>query len=110
MIIDDKDLQSIRFNYFIKLIIISLILVGSKFLSAQSKDNFLPVSSTPLLKAHAHNENRKVRFWATDVDSSSDQIKIWGKLLDAGVDLINTDKLVEFRNFLVKNEDGENSK
>jgi len=57
-----------------------------------------------------HNENRKVRFWATDVDSSSDQIKIWEKLLDAGVDLINTDKLVEFRNYMIQYENGVNKK
>jgi hypothetical protein len=58
----------------------------------------------------AHNENRKVRFWATDVDSSTDQIKIWKKLLDADVDLINTDKLVEFRNYFRKYENGVNKK
>jgi hypothetical protein len=56
----------------------------------------------------AHNENRKVRFWATDVDSSSDQIKIWEKLIDAGVDLISTDKLVEFRNYFIQYENGVN--
>ena len=57
-----------------------------------------------------HNENRKIRFWATDVDSASDQQKIWKKLLDAGVDLINTDKLVEFRNYLIHYENRINKK
>jgi hypothetical protein len=58
----------------------------------------------------AHNENRKIRFWSTDVDSYSDQKKNLGKLLDAGVDLINTDKLVEFRNYLLQYENGINKK
>jgi hypothetical protein len=52
----------------------------------------------------AHNENRKIRFWGTDVESSLGQIKIWEKLLDVGVDLINTDKLIEFRNFMIRYE------
>lgn len=47
----------------------------------------------------AHQQGRKVRFWATDVPSSRQQEYIWETLLKAGVDIINTDKLVEFEYF-----------
>ena len=58
----------------------------------------------------AHKENRKIRFWATDVDTIVDQISVWEVLLDVGVDLINTDKLAEFRNYLIQYENGVNRK
>ncbi|MBM3835683.1 MAG: hypothetical protein FJ403_20915 [Verrucomicrobia bacterium] len=42
----------------------------------------------------AHQEGRKVRFWA-----APDQAAGWQALLDAGVDLINTDHLADFKKF-----------
>jgi hypothetical protein len=46
-------------------------------------------------KAHAHG--RLVRFWAT-----AEKPEVWAELRSDGVDLINTDKLAELRNFLVE--------
>lgn len=44
----------------------------------------------------AHAEGRRVRFWA-----APDEAGTWRELRDAGVDLINTDKLVSLRKFLI---------
>jgi Glycerophosphoryl diester phosphodiesterase family len=43
----------------------------------------------------AHDQGRKVRFWATPEKES-----LWKELLAAGVDFINTDKLDELQKFL----------
>lgn len=42
-----------------------------------------------------HNEGKKLRFWA-----SPDNPKVWKFLLDNNVDLINTDSLRKFRNYM----------
>jgi hypothetical protein len=44
----------------------------------------------------AHKFGKKVRLWA-----SPENKVVWKELLDCGVDLINTDKLVELKNFLL---------
>jgi hypothetical protein len=46
--------------------------------------------------AKAHRHGRLVRFWATPESPA-----VWRELLDAGVDLINTDKLAELQKFLL---------
>jgi hypothetical protein len=46
--------------------------------------------------ARAHRRGRLVRFWATPESPA-----VWRELLDAGVDLINTDKLAELQRFLL---------
>ena len=43
----------------------------------------------------AHRQGKKIRFWAVP-----DQPSAWEVLADAGVDLINTDRLGELRKFL----------
>lgn len=48
--------------------------------------------------AKAHNQGRLVRFWSTP-----EKPEVWKELLAADVDLINTDKLAELREFLLKN-------
>ncbi len=45
----------------------------------------------------AHAQERKVRFWGTDVPDAVVQEKVWDLLINAGADYINTDKLEEFR-------------
>jgi len=45
----------------------------------------------------AHEKGRRVRFWATPESKA-----VWKALREAGVDLINTDKLKELRAFLVE--------
>lgn len=47
----------------------------------------------------AHKCGAKVRLWA-----SPDNKAVWGTLLACGVDLINTDKLVALKNFLIANK------
>lgn len=46
--------------------------------------------------AKAHRHGRRVRFWATP-----EREALWHELLDAKVDLVNTDKLPELRRFLL---------
>jgi len=49
------------------------------------------------LTAKAHAEGKKVRLWA-----SPDQENAWATLKKAGVDLINTDRLPELKEYLLK--------
>ncbi len=51
-----------------------------------------------LYVAMAHKYGKKVRLWA-----SPENITVWRELLNCGVDLINTDKLVILKNFLLEN-------
>ena len=46
-----------------------------------------------------HLENKHIRFWATPDNKNS-----WRVLEQAGVDLINTDKISEFSNYKTSNE------
>jgi glycerophosphoryl diester phosphodiesterase len=48
--------------------------------------------------ARAHERGRLVRFWATPESET-----VWAELLDAGVDLINTDRLADLQKFLLAN-------
>jgi len=52
----------------------------------------------------AHKNGEKVRLWA-----SPDNKAVWNELLKCGVDLINTDKLVALKNFLVSNANAASS-
>jgi hypothetical protein len=45
----------------------------------------------------AHKEGKKVRLWG-----APDTEAVWAFLLDQGVDLINTDRLPELKDFLLK--------
>lgn len=47
----------------------------------------------------AHKKGRRVRFWATP-----EKEVVWQVLLDADVDLINTDKLDELKKFLLESD------
>ncbi|GAB3910906.1 phosphatidylinositol-specific phospholipase C/glycerophosphodiester phosphodiesterase family protein [Mucilaginibacter boryungensis] len=50
----------------------------------------------------AHQYGEKVRLW-----KSPDNNSVWKELLSCGVDLINTDKLVKLKNFLLFNNKGD---
>ena len=52
----------------------------------------------------AHAKGRLVRFWATPDERSPARRVLWGELLLAGVDLINTDDLVGLQEFLLEHE------
>jgi hypothetical protein len=59
----------------------------------------MPEAERKKLREHvakAHRRGRLVRFWATPESPA-----VWRELLDAGVDLINTDKLDELQKFLL---------
>lgn len=63
----------------------------------------VPESDIALIRrlvAKAHMQGRKVRFWATDVPDPSVQEYAWDLLLECGVDLINTDRLEQFRRYV----------
>jgi hypothetical protein len=65
-------------------------------------DGPMPAAERDKLKdfvAKAHRHGRKVRFWATP-----EKPEVWKELLAADVDLINTDRLVELRRFLLGND------
>jgi hypothetical protein len=49
----------------------------------------------------AHRFGKKVRLWASPENGT-----VWQELLKCGVDLINTDKLVTLKNFLLKHNTG----
>jgi hypothetical protein len=61
----------------------------------------LPDGERSKLKALAdrsHDQGRRIRFWAIP-----DSPAAWAELLDAGVDLVNTDKLNDFKDFYISN-------
>lgn len=53
------------------------------------------------LAASAHAQGRRLRFWATP-----DRPEVWSLLLEAGVDLINTDDLDGLRDFMLDRDGG----
>ena len=53
-------------------------------------------------KAHANKQ--RVRLWATPDTPSAERDAVWLELLNAGVDLINTDDLVGLKKFLIEND------
>ena len=54
----------------------------------------------------AHLEGRRIRFWATPDYPSTARDAVWLELLEAGVDLINTDDLQGLQQFLIANPQG----
>jgi hypothetical protein len=52
----------------------------------------------------AHQQGRRVRFWATPADRSQAREAVWRELVLAGVDLINTDDLEGLQQFLLEND------
>ena len=50
----------------------------------------------------AHAKGRLVRFWATPDAPSPAREAVWRELLSAGVDLLNTDDLKGFQEFLLQ--------
>jgi len=69
----------------------------SHLLKWDGKGNFSPFEKQRLRMyvMMAHRFGKKVRLWA-----SPENEVVWRELLDCGVDLINTDKLVRLKNFL----------
>jgi hypothetical protein len=64
-------------------------------------EGIMPGAEKKLLQwyvALAHKHGKRVRLWASPENSM-----VWQELLNCGVDLINTDKLVLLKNFLLAN-------
>jgi hypothetical protein len=64
-----------------------------------NEDGSLAVSEKQKLTAFvmaAHEQGKKVRLWATP-----EKEVLWNDLLECGVDLINTDRLISLKTFLV---------
>jgi len=70
----------------------------SKMLSWNGDGDFPTVERNKLCAyvTMAHKFGKKVRLWA-----SPERNNVWKELLKCGVDLINTDKLVDLKNFLI---------
>ncbi|MGV9317075.1 phosphatidylinositol-specific phospholipase C/glycerophosphodiester phosphodiesterase family protein [Streptomyces sp. NPDC003691] len=54
----------------------------------------------------AHEEGRRIRFWATPDTAGPARDAVWTELLDAGADHINTDDLAGLERFLRARADG----
>lgn len=75
----------------------------SKILKWDGQGEF-PDAEKERLRAYvrmAHRFGKKVRLWA-----SPEKAVVWEQLLNCGVDLINTDKLSELKNFLLTRSQG----
>ena len=62
----------------------------------------MPASERAQLRSYvrqAHEKGQLIRFWATPDKPGRERDAIWLELLDAGVDLINTDDLAGMREF-----------
>ncbi|MCK4988869.1 MAG: hypothetical protein KAS29_00225, partial [Bacteroidales bacterium] len=57
---------------------------------------------------HAHDNGQLIRFWATPDSSGKEREAVWTELLEAGVDLVNTDDLTGLRAFFSAREDESN--
>lgn len=70
----------------------------SRFLKWVGKGNMPDYQKERLCRFvdRAHQNEQKVRLWA-----SPENTKVWKALLDCGVDLINTNKLVKLKDFLL---------
>ncbi len=51
-----------------------------------------------------HEKGYRIRFWKVPSNSRSVRKAAWDELLSAGVDLVNTDHLEEYRDFLIRRD------
>ncbi|MBY6037669.1 phosphatidylinositol-specific phospholipase C/glycerophosphodiester phosphodiesterase family protein [Fictibacillus nanhaiensis] len=58
----------------------------------------------------AHTNGQIVRFWATPDAALPNREAVWQELMNAGVDLINTDDLPGLQQFLLKNDTNPTSR
>jgi glycerophosphoryl diester phosphodiesterase len=68
----------------------------------------MPVSEREKLHSivrTAHNNGQIVRFWATPDEALPNREAVWMELMNAGVDLINTDDLSGLQQFLLKHDE-----
>jgi hypothetical protein len=102
----DDDLVQTRRDTLVKDVYKTASCKYSKLLSSSGNGQF-PEEQRKRLSAFvnsAHKFGKKVRLWA-----SPENRIVWKVLLSCGVDLINTDKLAELRDFLLS-ENSVNNK
>ncbi len=65
----------------------------------------MPEKERVQLRLHvkqAHDKGQLIRFWATPDTPGKEREAVWNELVEAGIDLINTDDLVGLRAFLLE--------
>lgn len=94
----DEDLMQLKLDTTSKNLYQTASCKYSSVLKWDGKGSFSIVEKQRLcnLVHLAHKFGKKVRLWASPENEA-----VWKELLDCGVDLINTDKLVELKNFLL---------
>lgn len=78
-----------------------------KHFSWRGKDG-MPLKEREQLRTfvqEAHKGDQLIRFWATPDVPGRERDALWNELLDAGVDLINTDDLAGMRSYMSTRED-----
>ncbi|WP_184542169.1 phosphatidylinositol-specific phospholipase C/glycerophosphodiester phosphodiesterase family protein [Mucilaginibacter sp. FT3.2] len=93
----DEDLMQVKQDTLAKNLYQTASCKYSHLLKWDGKGNFPPFERQRLRMyvLLAHRFGKKVRLWA-----SPENEEVWRELLNCGVDLINTDRLVELHNFL----------
>jgi len=76
----------------------------TKYFSWMGKGNMPEKERTQLESyvRHAHENGQLIRFWATPDKPGKERETVWSELLEAGVDLVNTDDLGGLRAFLLR--------
>ncbi|WP_295711226.1 phosphatidylinositol-specific phospholipase C/glycerophosphodiester phosphodiesterase family protein [Mucilaginibacter sp.] len=93
----DEDLMQLKQDTISKNLYQTASCKYSHLLKWDGRGDFSPVEKKRLCTyvMLAHRFGKKVRLWASPENEA-----VWKELLNCGVDLINTDKLVELKNFL----------
>ena len=82
----------------------------TKYFSWMGKGD-MPEKERTQLRLHvrqAHENGQLIRFWATPDIPGKEREAVWTELLEAGVDLVNTDDLGGLRTFLLGRGDESN--
>jgi hypothetical protein len=83
----------------------------TKFFSWRGKDD-MPKEERSQLKLYvqqAHEKGQLVRFWATPDKPGLEREAVWTELIEAGVDLLNTDDLAGLQNFISARQGSPNT-
>ncbi len=71
---------------------------GDRTISANDREKLIRIVQT------VHEKGYRIRFWKVPSNSRSVRKAAWDELLSAGVDLVNTDHLEEYRDFLIRRD------
>ncbi len=96
LVVLDGRMEDMEFNYLSKLM--PFVSQNMKDVCRTNRAGILSKNEFNKLKKFVnkvHGQNRKVRLWATP-----EKTELWTQLLEAKVDLINTDRLQQLQDFL----------